>query len=66
MPNKKPLFFGSTRVSKQYVSFHLIDSSWGVSSLCAQYINHKGTRSYTFMELDGNGKIRRHMNHFME
>lgn len=49
-----------------YVSFHLVDTSWGVSSLCARYINHKGTRSFTCMELDHAGKIRRHLNHFME
>jgi len=49
-----------------YVSFHLVDSSWGVSSLCARYINHKGTRSFTFMELDKGGKIKRHINHFTD
>ena len=49
-----------------YVSFHFIDCAHGVSSLCARYINHKGTRSFTYMELDHSGKIRRHINHFME
>lgn len=49
-----------------YISFHLVDSYWGVSSLCARYINHKGTKSITFMELDERGKIRRHFNHFMD
>jgi hypothetical protein len=51
--------------SMPFVSWHLVESAWGVSSLAARYINHKGTRSITYMELDAAGKIRRHVNHFM-
>jgi hypothetical protein len=47
------------------VSWHLIDSAWGVSSLSARYVNHKGTISITYMELDALGKIKRHVNHFI-
>jgi hypothetical protein len=49
-----------------FVSWHLVESGWGVSSLTARYINHKGTRSITYMELDSVGKIKRHVNHFIE
>ena len=49
-----------------FVSWHLIDAAWGVSSLTASYVNHKGTKSITFMELDRLGHIKRHVNHFVE
>jgi hypothetical protein len=49
-----------------YVSFHLIETAWGASSLTARYVNHKGTRSICYMELDRAGKIRRHVNHFID
>jgi hypothetical protein len=56
----------ATTLARPYTSLHLIDVAAGVSSLCARYVNHQGTRSTVFMQLDAAGKITRHFIHYME
>lgn len=47
-----------------HMSLHLIESAYGVSSITAWYVNHKGTRTTAYLELDGAGKILRNVTHY--
>ena len=39
------------------LKFDLIDVMWGLSSVVLYYVNHKGTKTGEFMEMDSQGKI---------
>lgn len=41
------------------LKFELLDFLYGVSSIVLYYINHKGTKTAEFMELDANHKVTR-------
>ncbi len=39
------------------LKFELIDVMWGLSSVVLYYVNHRGSKTGEFMEIDANGKI---------
>jgi len=39
------------------LKFELVDVMWGLSSVVLYYVNHKGSKTGEFMEVDTNGKI---------
>ena len=39
--------------------FNLVDVLWGVSSVVLYYTNQRGTHTAEFMELSGDGKVKR-------
>lgn len=41
------------------LQFHLLDTLFGVSTIVLYYINHKGSKTAEFMELDANHKVTR-------
>jgi ketosteroid isomerase-like protein len=41
------------------LQFQLLDTLFGVSSIVLHYINHKGTKTAEFMELDAHHKVTR-------
>jgi len=47
-----------------HMSLHLIETAYGVSSITAWYVNHKGTRTSAYLELNSAGKITRNITHY--
>jgi steroid delta-isomerase-like uncharacterized protein len=39
------------------LTFDLVDTLWGLSSVVLYYVNQRGTKTGEFMELDSNGKV---------
>jgi ketosteroid isomerase-like protein len=49
-----------------YMSMHLIQAAYGVNSITAWYVNHQGSRTNTYLELDAEGKVTRNVTHYNE
>ncbi|HUS25140.1 MAG TPA: nuclear transport factor 2 family protein [Candidatus Binatia bacterium] len=47
-----------------HMSMQLIESAYGVSSITAWYVNHRGTRTSAYLELGADGKITRNVTHY--
>jgi hypothetical protein len=39
------------------LKFDLIETMWGLSSVVLYYVNHKGTKTGEFMEIDSRGEV---------
>jgi SnoaL-like domain len=52
-------YFSSGLAAFPQLQFELLDFLLGVSSIVLYYINHKGTKTAEFMELDANLKVTR-------
>lgn len=59
-------YFTNAMAAYPHMSLHLIESAWGVSSITAWYVNHKGTRTNAYLELNAAGKITRNVTHYTE
>jgi hypothetical protein len=41
------------------LTFELLDTLWGVSSVVLYFVNQRGTKTAEFMEIDGEGRVTR-------
>lgn len=59
-------YFAKGVTAYPHMSLHLIETACGHSSITAWYVNHKGTRTCAYLELDSSGKITRNVTHYSE